>query len=376
MALEKEVRAMKVETAYLKDTSSKQKQKSSSVARDIHSGGASHSKDRVRNIRKDKIVDDTKKALLQDKGSTYDSPSLKTVSSKASLPPSRVVVTKEVDNVDNDGVPTPRGVKDAEKAVELTQSSSPSPSTLMLKSSPKHQKVKQSPSFQKGDKVEGNYNGEGEWYLGTVVESYDEGEDGYTYDINYDDGDKETKVYERLMRKSQLNDNPLDTNVDSSHVSPTLSVPEPASIPAPTYKVIPPAVSSPFTQESEDVTSRPSIEFKKGDRIEAQFDGHVGGTEYFSGVITAVKGSDIYDIDYDDGDKESDVKAKYIRKSTLVAVAIEAPASTDIDTSTTTVSSSPHAKKHHHHHHGNHSAGGDSDDEYGDDDFDDDFEDE
>ena len=54
-----------------------------------------------------------------------------------------------------------------------------------------------SDSFREGDKVEADYRGRGKFYKGKI--SRDRGDD--TYDIAYDDGERETRVAKRLIRK-------------------------------------------------------------------------------------------------------------------------------------------------------------------------------
>ena len=79
-ALENEVRAMKVETEYLKGASSKQRRKPSSESRDIHSGGASNKhrdntkaqineKISPRNRNKNRSHDSPPKAIASKKSS-------------------------------------------------------------------------------------------------------------------------------------------------------------------------------------------------------------------------------------------------------------------------------------------------------------------
>ncbi len=47
-----------------------------------------------------------------------------------------------------------------------------------------------------GDKVEANYRGRGKFYAGKIKRDREDG----TYDIDYDDGESETKVKEELIR--------------------------------------------------------------------------------------------------------------------------------------------------------------------------------
>ena len=52
--------------------------------------------------------------------------------------------------------------------------------------------------LEEGDKVEADYRGRGKFYPGKI--SRDSGQDD-TYDISYDDGERETRVAKRLIRK-------------------------------------------------------------------------------------------------------------------------------------------------------------------------------
>merc|ERR1719281_1356292 len=86
-----------------------------------------------------------------------------------------------------------------------------------------------------------------------------------TYDINYDDGEKELRVEERLIRKLA----------------------------------------------DDSISPRPSSEeFREGDKIEARYRGR---EKYYPGKISRDRGDGTYDIAYDDGEREMRVEAKLIR---------------------------------------------------------------
>jgi Ca2+-binding EF-hand superfamily protein len=55
---------------------------------------------------------------------------------------------------------------------------------------------KDTPQLDEGSKVEGNYRGKGRWYPGRISRVNRDG----TFDIDYDDGEKETKVDESMVR--------------------------------------------------------------------------------------------------------------------------------------------------------------------------------
>ena len=58
---------------------------------------------------------------------------------------------------------------------------------------------RRSDRLREGDKVEADYRGRGKFYKGKI--SRDRGDD--TYDIAYDDGERETRVSKRLIRKQR-----------------------------------------------------------------------------------------------------------------------------------------------------------------------------
>ena len=50
--------------------------------------------------------------------------------------------------------------------------------------------------LEEGAKVEGNYRGRGKWYAGKISRDRLDG----TFDVDYDDGEKETRVDKDLIR--------------------------------------------------------------------------------------------------------------------------------------------------------------------------------
>lgn len=108
--------------------------------------------------------------------------------------------------------------------------------------------------FPVGTKIEAKWKG-GSFYKGTIAAFNADG----TYAVNYDDGDKEASVKE--------------SNIKLQEVTPVLS-----------YKV--------------------------GDKIEAHWK---GGQTWWKGTIAAVNADGTYNINFDDGDKESNLAATSIR---------------------------------------------------------------
>ena len=58
---------------------------------------------------------------------------------------------------------------------------------------------------------------------------------------------------------------------------------------------------------------RATTVFHKGDRVDGLYDGFDGAGLFFPGYISKVHADSTYDIDYDDGDKETRVQAGFIR---------------------------------------------------------------
>ena len=104
-----------------------------------------------------------------------------------------------------------------------------------------------------GEKVEARYRGRSRYYPGKIRSINSDG----TYDIDYDDGDKEKKV-----KTVHIRHRPLPGG----------------------YAV--------------------------GEKVEAKWQ---RGSSYWPGKISSVNSDGTYDIDYDDGDKDTNVKTIHIR---------------------------------------------------------------
>jgi hypothetical protein len=107
--------------------------------------------------------------------------------------------------------------------------------------------------IQEGSKVEANYKGKGKWFPGTVKRDRGNG----TFDILYDDGEQELRVSEDLVRL-------LDQ------------------------------------AESFDVGVEVDVDYR-------------GKGKYYPGRIKRNRGSDTFDIDFDDGEQELKVPSDRIR---------------------------------------------------------------
>ncbi|CAK4457513.1 unnamed protein product [Aphanomyces euteiches] len=158
------------------------------------------------------------------------------------------------------------GEKEKEVAAELIRSrekSSPS-----KKSKDDSEDDKKAKKFKEGEKVEAQHKGKSKFYPGVISRCRLNG----TYDIDYDDGEKETGVAADLIRSKEK--------------------------------------SSPKRKPSDDTSDEENKRFKEGEKIEALYKGK---TKYYPGVIARVRSNGTYDVDYDDGEKEKEVVAKYIR---------------------------------------------------------------
>uniref|UniRef100_K3WN12 Tudor domain-containing protein n=1 Tax=Globisporangium ultimum (strain ATCC 200006 / CBS 805.95 / DAOM BR144) TaxID=431595 RepID=K3WN12_GLOUD len=125
--------------------------------------------------------------------------------------------------------------------------------------------------FKEGDKIEAQYKGKSKFYPGVISRCRLNG----TYDIDYDDGEKETGVAAELIRAK--------------------------------------GASSPVRTKSDDISEdgrKPARKLREGDKVEAQYKGK---SKFYPGVISRCRLNGTYDIDYDDGEKETGVTTELIR---------------------------------------------------------------
>ena len=135
-----------------------------------------------------------------------------------------------------------------------------------------------------GDKVLGNFEGEGQFFAGEVRRKVKKTIDGrvqMVYDIDYDDGDAETEV--TVDRMKPVKETTMGTE---------------------------PEFRDDLIQDDEACDVAASSKFSKGDRVEAQFRGR---SRWYVGKVVRVREDDHYDIDYDDGEQERRVPAALIR---------------------------------------------------------------
>eukprot|EP00501_MAST-03F_sp_TOSAG23-6_P000295 GSMAST32.ASY1.ANO1.302.1 assembled CDS len=124
--------------------------------------------------------------------------------------------------------------------------------------------------YIEGAKVEAQFGSEtGEWFKGKIDRVNNDG----TFDILYDDGDRERVVQKHRIRLKET----ANTDISSKDI--------------------------------EDDINSDGV-FKEGDAVEAMYG---DGPEWFPGSISAVNNDGTYNIKYSDGDSEMNVLKEYIR---------------------------------------------------------------
>lgn len=174
----------------------------------------------------------------------------------------------------------------------------------------------QQTAFRVGDRIEAKYRGRAKrYYKGEISAVYPDG-GTFSYDIKYDDGDKDKRLPSEFVRKlvSEDSEKPPDeivlfdnqagvplTESDSSGVdliSTSIEV-----------KVKPDKEECVSNNEQEAPSSQAFI---VGDRVEARYKGR--GTKYYQGIIKAVRPGGSYDVDYDDGDRDRRLSGDFIKR--------------------------------------------------------------
>ena len=127
--------------------------------------------------------------------------------------------------------------------------------------------------LREGAKVEARYRGRSKFYPGRIARDRGDG----TFDIDYDDGEKETRVLEEYIKAQGSTQSPRQ---------------------------------SPRRGER-----RGGVQdgFTVGEKIEAMYRGR---SKWYPGRISRDRNDGTYDVDYDDGEKETRVSEEYIRSAT------------------------------------------------------------
>ena len=135
-----------------------------------------------------------------------------------------------------------------------------------------------------GSKVEGNFGGTGQWYSGKVEAVHG---NGTSFDLLYDDGDRERGVKPENVRLSAA----------GTETSPATSV---GSV-------------SDSDDEASTAASSPKMgSYSVGDVVEANYGGK---GKWYPGKIASANSNGTFDIEYDDGDSERGVTENRVRRS-------------------------------------------------------------
>ena len=148
-----------------------------------------------------------------------------------------------------------------------------------------------------GDKVEADYRGNGKYYPGKIGRVNNDG----TYDVDYDDGEKESKVEQKLIRlvaKNTIVPVAYTTLVQAASAgTSTLNV---ASQTGVEVGMVVEIIANNVVASS----------FAVGDKVEANYHGN---GRHYPGKISRVNHDNTYDVDYDDGEKETNVGVNLVR---------------------------------------------------------------
>ncbi|KAL9187745.1 hypothetical protein ACHAXT_006123 [Thalassiosira profunda] len=142
-------------------------------------------------------------------------------------------------------------------------------------------------SYRVGDRVEARYRGRGKrFYAGSISKVLD----GDSYDVNYDDGDKDRGLSVEFIRRLPV----LETPKADARIQPK--------------RLENDAVPSPSAATPDGASSST---FEVGQRVEARYRGR--GRRYYKGTVAAVLPNGMYNLDYDDGDRDRSLPAAAIR---------------------------------------------------------------
>ena len=224
-----------------------------------------------------------------------------------------------------------RGYSTSEKSVKSLR-----PETRPLPKGAKrlHDECNDSSEYCKGDRVRARYRGRSVFYPGRISRVRGDG----SYDIDYDDGEKESGVRAELIRslggrssspkkgagKGDESDSEADgalevgTRVEARYKGRSKYYPGRISRERSdgTYDIDyddgekETGVSSDLIKGVGKKSRGRGDAFEEGDRVEAQYKGR---SKFYPGRISRVRGDGSYDIDYDDGEKESGVRVTFIK---------------------------------------------------------------
>jgi hypothetical protein len=132
--------------------------------------------------------------------------------------------------------------------------------------------------FNVGDQIKARYKRRAHYYNGVVTAVPNEGH----VNIRYDDGDKEDDVEFALVRHRDGGEGGV-------------------------------ALGGAGGNDEDGNGGDDGVPLNEGDRIEARY---ASMDHWFRGRVAVVNGDGTYNIDYDDGDKERDVPADFVRRRT------------------------------------------------------------
>ena len=160
-----------------------------------------------------------------------------------------------------------KAAEDADKGSKTQRRQVAAPAPAPAAASDEEDKAT-SGGFEAGTKILARYKGKKRWYGGTVMKRNEDG----SYDIMYDDGDKESGVAAEFVKAAEV-------------IASDEAAPAPA-----------PAAEGPT--------------FEAGAKIEALYKGK---KHWYTGAVDKVNADGTYDVIYDDGDTEKGVKPEHIR---------------------------------------------------------------
>jgi hypothetical protein len=171
-----------------------------------------------------------------------------------------------------------------------------------------------------GSKIEARYKGKSKYYPGIVVRDREDG----TYDIDYDDGEKETRVDEKFIKKTQSS---TESRITEGSIVETDMRSEGRYVSGKvvrdrgdgTYDIICDDGEREYRTDGRRIrlknnggdfpVSRGAI-LDVGDYVECNYRGR---GKWFPGRIKRVRQNGSYDINYDDGESESAVPFDHVR---------------------------------------------------------------
>jgi hypothetical protein len=170
---------------------------------------------------------------------------------------------------------------DGEREARVTLDLVRAASTTVTKVSSADAAIVSEAPLQEGDKVEGNYLGQGSWLAATVDRIRHDG----SLDLYYDNGQREARMHPNCVRRPQpATSAPTDEDV-STH-------------------------DSDAAQENAGTESALGP-LQEGDRAEGNY--RSAGT-WLPAVVDRVRADGSYDLDYDDGSREVHVAPELVRR--------------------------------------------------------------